>query len=399
MFLIYESPTNIVNSCLPKEVIAKVISVGMPTNISNVPADIFDICTPNEGSNTVININDDDCDKDGTWVALSVVGGYGTVTTAFSIDELPMWIYAVDGEYIVPQRAHAITIRNGDRYSVLVHITDAGDYTIRHANTLPVQILSGEATLSYSTKKRRNHRGDRHNDHNGHNGHNGHGDHNGPDKRSSTPYINEAGAPLTADVVFFNQTAQKSYPASPIPVAADQTIILEMGNTDTKAYKWSMNGTAISLDLDEQDPPILFKPQPNLLNNLTITTLNNTWVDLVFVATQVPQPAHPIHKHGNKMWLLGSGNGLFKWSSVAEAALEIPQSFNLVDPPRRDGFATLNAGTGPTWTAVRYHVTNPGAWMLHCHIQTHLMGGMAMVIQDGVDHWPTVPPEYLAYGV
>ncbi len=109
------------------------------------------------------------------------------------------------------------------------------------------------------------------------------------------------------------------------------------------------------------------------------------------MATTAPQPSHPIHKHGNKMWLIGSGQGTFRWSSVEEA------NFNLVDPPRRDGFATLDAPHAPTWTAVRYQVTNPGAWVIHCHIQTHFMGGMSMLIQDGVDHWPTVPPEYLAY--
>jgi hypothetical protein len=37
---------------------------------------------------------------------------------------------------------------------------------------------------------------------------------------------------------------------------------------------------------------------------------------------------------------------------------------------------------------------NPGAWMLHCHIQSHLSGGMAMVILDGTDVWPDVPDEY-----
>lgn len=283
-----------------------------------------------------------------------------------------MWIYAVDGEYIEPQHVKAITVTNGERYSFLVHLTDAGQYTIRHASILAVQLLSGQATLSY-----------------------GHKEH-APANRTSKPYIDDAGRPLSANVTFYNQMAQKAYPAFPVGQKADQTFILEMGNTDA-AYKWALNGTSQPLTLDG-DNPILFHPQPNAMNNLTITTLNNTWIDLIFVATQVPQPPHPIHKHNNKMWLIGSGQGLFNWSSVEAAMQVIPHSFNLVDPPRRDGFATLDAPRGPTWTAVRYHVTEPGAWFLHCHIQTHLLGGMSMVIQDGIDHWPTVPPEYLAYG-
>jgi FtsP/CotA-like multicopper oxidase with cupredoxin domain len=381
------------NSCLPKEVQAKVLAAGRPTNVSAIPLEIFDVCTPTEGSNAVIEIQKGESDKNGTWAALDVIGAYGTVTTTFSIDELPMWIYAIDGEYIEPQRVNAIAITNGDRYSFLVHLTDARNYTIRHASTLPVQLLSGQATLSYLHNDCHN---DRHNDH--HNDRqDGRQDDQVPANRTSTPYIDDAGQALSADVIFYNQTAQKAYPAFPVGQKADQTFILEMGNTDA-AYKWSLNGTSQALTLDASDP-ILFKPQPNLMNNLTVTTLNNTWVDLIFVAMQVPQPAHPIHKHGNKMWLIGSGQGTFTWSSVEAAIQEIPQNFNLVDPPRRDGFATLDAPKNPTWTAVRYHVTNPGAWMIHCHIQTHLLGGMGMVIQDGVDHWPTVPPEYLAYGV
>ena len=283
-----------------------------------------------------------------------------------------MWIYAVDGEYIEPQLVNAISVTNGERYSFLVHLTQVGNYTIRHASTLPVQLLSGQATLLY------------------------HNHNESPTNRTSTPYINDAGQPLSEDVIFYNQKAQKAYPPFPVGQKADQTFILKMGNTDA-GYKWALNGTSNPLTLDTSNP-ILFKPQLNIINNLTITTLNNTWVDLIFVAAQFPQPAHPIHKHNNKMWLIGSGQGAFNWSSVATAMQAIPQNFNLVDPPRRDGFATLDAFTGPTWTAIRYHVTNPGAWLIHCHIQTHLIGGMSMVIQDGIDHWPTVPPEYLAFG-
>ncbi|KAM5446184.1 hypothetical protein McanCB49686_008082 [Microsporum canis] len=363
--------TNLVNSCLPKEVQAKVIAGGRPTKLSAIPPKIFDVCSPTQGSNAIIQVQEDESDRNGTWVALNVIGAYSTVTTTFSIDELPMWIYAVDGEYIEPQKVNAISVTNGDRYSFLVHLTDAGDYTIRQAATLAVQLLSGQGTLSYRRK------------------------HQPPTNQTSMPHIDDAGRPLSADVVFFDQAAQKPYPAFPVGQKADQTFILEIGNTEL-AYKWSLNGTSLPLTLDADDP-ILFKPQPNLMNNLTITTRNNTWVDLIFVATQVPQPPHPIHKHGNKMWLLGSGHGPFKWNSVEEAMKAIPQNFNLVNPPRRDGFATLDAPRDPTWMAVRYHVTNPGAWFIHCHIQSHMLGGMAMVIQDGIDHWPKVPREYLSY--
>nr|GFD57021.1 hypothetical protein [Tanacetum cinerariifolium] len=71
-----------------------------------------------------------------------------------------------------------------------------------------------------------------------------------------------------------------------------------------------------------------------------------------------------------------------------------PELFNLVNPSYRDGFVTPPSAGKPTWLAVRYKVEIPGAWLLHCHIQSHLNGGMAAVILDGVDEWPYVPEEY-----
>ncbi|KAI0837705.1 multicopper oxidase [Hypoxylon sp. FL0890] len=359
--------------CLPAPVAALTLAAGFPTNVSNVPPEIFDICTPTNSSNPVYEIHESSCDKNGTWAAFDVVGAYSTVVTTFSIDGLSLWVYSVDGEYIEPQLVDAIGVKNGDRYAFLVHLTSPGDYTIRHASTLPVQLISSEATLTYKSTG------------------------SAPKNPPPSPWVNDAGVAVGSNVIFFNQSTQKAFPPSPVGQTADQTVVLSLGNTEGLGYMWSMNGTSEPMSLDTANP-ILFEPQPNLMNNLTITTLNGTWVDLIFQVAQVPQPAHPIHKHGNKMYLIGSGQGLFNYTSVAEAIKVIPGSFNLVDPPHRDGFSTLDSPRAPTWIAVRYQVTNPGAWFLHCHIETHLDGGMAMVIQDGVDAFPKIPDEYLSYG-
>jgi len=36
--------------------------------------------------------------------------------------------------------------------------------------------------------------------------------------------------------------------------------------------------------------------------------------------------------------------------------------------------------------------------LFHCHMQTHLSGGMAIVMLDGFDAWPNVPAEYANNG-
>lgn len=110
----------------------------------------------------------------------------------------------------------------------------------------------------------------------------------------------------------------------------------------------------------------------------------------------IPRPrlTHSIHKHGNKMFVLGWGVGRFEWDSVDEAVQANPQAFNLVNPPRRDTFLTPMPALDGAWQVIRYQVTDPGVWILHCHINNHMLGGMSMVIQDGIDAWPDIPLEY-----
>lgn len=74
---------------------------------------------------------------------------------------------------------------------------------------------------------------------------------------------------------------------------------------------------------------------------------------------------HPFHKHNHKAWIIGVGEGFFRWPDVATAIKEVPENFNMIDPPLRDG-ARLREKHG-SWTVVRYTITFPALSMLHCH--------------------------------
>ncbi|KAK3365614.1 Cupredoxin [Lasiosphaeria ovina] len=373
-----------VKGCLPPQVFAALTLPGQPKpNLAAIPADIFDQCTPTKGSREVISVVKETCDDD-KWLALDVIGGFGLLTTAVAVDGLPMYVYAVDGEYIQPQTVDVLVVANGDRFSVLVHPTKPGDYPLRVASLAAPQVISANATIAYREEKSKGVIAPL------------------PSTTVKPPaFIDDAGRPTSTNVVFFNQDAQRPFsPPEPFFAGpADQTFKLSL-RIAGRSFDWALNETQFPGPAQADTPTspvVLFKPDANRHDNLTMSTRNNTWVDLVFLSTTVPMPPHPIHKHGNKMWLLGQGSGPFKWATVAEAAKAIPQSFNLVNPPRRDSFVTPPANTDVAWMAVRYHVTNPGAWLVHCHIQSHLIGGMAMVIQDGVDKFPRVPAEYLNY--
>jgi len=115
------------------------------------------------------------------------------------------------------------------------------------------------------------------------------------------------------------------------------------------------------------------------------TTLHmpfNATIDLIMriAPDSMDTMGHPMHLHGHKFWILGSGEGDFPYSSVQD----VPSSLiNLEDPPYRDTVELPASG----WAIIRYVSDNPGAWLLHCHIQWHLVSGMALVLVEGGDRF------------
>ena len=334
---------------------------------------VFEGCKPTKGSVEVIEVETSHRHKS-TWVALDLIGAINFITTVVSIDQHDMWVYAMDGSYIEPQKVQALTLTNGDRYSVLIKPKKAGDFKIRaNANSAP-QMITGHAVLRVTDK---------------------HDDGRHP---QSKPYIDLVGVPLYEGVVFFDQSTARPFPPEPIPARADDFFLLRM-DLDGASYLWAMNSTRFMPDSIDTSAalPTLFDPKLPLLSpadNVTISTRNGSWVDLVFLADAFPMPPHPIHKHGVKMFQIGTGSGPFRWDSVNAAIDDQPELFNLVDPPRRDAFSSPPTADDVAWVAVRYQVVDPGPWLLHCHISNHMEGGMMVVIQDGLDEWPEVPDEY-----
>ncbi|KKK24927.1 hypothetical protein AOCH_006475 [Aspergillus ochraceoroseus] len=333
-----------------------------PYNASAIPESVFWGCTPSDGSIERLWAN-----PKSKYASYDLINAGGIETITFAIDEHPMYVYAIDGQYIVPTLVDAITIPNGNRYSVLVQLDKpAGDYTMRLANTGVNQILNGTALMSYGPGAKEQ-------------------------KKSSTPYIDITGAVTSSSYTILNESTIVPF-TDAVPgreVAATHILTLERYNA---SYRWTLGNSSFPLAL-EKDAPLLFYPS-TAKKDFTVKTLNGTWVDLIFSVANALQPPHPIHKHSNKFFVIGQGEGKWNYSSVAEAMEYIPESFNLENPQLRDTFVTPAARTGPTWLALRYQVVNPGAFLLHCHIQVHLSGGMAMALLDGIDAWPEIPPEY-----
>ena len=93
-------------------------------------------------------------------------------------------------------------------------------------------------------------------------------------------------------------------------------------------------------------------------------------------ANRTTSEMHPLHWHGYHGWLLGTGReGAGPFTEADRAAL------NTADPPLRDSVTVLPN----SWVAVRLTLANPGAWLLHCHMHSHLEMGMAAVFVTGLE--------------
>ncbi|KAK8939544.1 Laccase-3 [Platanthera guangdongensis] len=93
---------------------------------------------------------------------------------------------------------------------------------------------------------------------------------------------------------------------------------------------------------------------------------------------------HPMHIHGYSFYVLATGLGNFDPKKDTS-------KFNLVDPPHRNTIGVPAKG----WVVIRFVADNPGVWLVHCHIDTHLTWGLmtALLVENGVGELETtIPP-------
>lgn len=334
-----------------------------PFNAGALPPDVYDVCTPYQGSNYTYTVDA----KDG-YAAMSFVNPGGFALLQVAIDSHKLIVYEINGNYIVPQWVDALTVGNGDRISFFVKLDQApADYTIRVANAGINQVVSGFGSLSYK---------------------------GGKGAANAVGVLNYGGQNTTL-ITTLNRARAAPYPAVAVSPTSDLTFVLDISNDPsqpTDAWAWTLSGSqGYDQSRDDAAPPLLFQDPATIPDSeLILKTKYNQWVDLIIrIAGPLAQP-HPIHKHANKFFAIGAGPGDFNFTSVAAAqAAGLP--FNLANPPFVDGFTNPPALGSGAWMVFRYQANTPGAWLLHCHIQTHFSGGMAVAILDAVDQFPQFP--------
>ena len=360
-------------SCVPPENLALLGPPdGPPADSAVIPASIFYGCQPTNTPLEVIRVRQDE-DVAGVWVMLDLISAFNLHTVSVSLDEVPLIVVAADGNDIEPMAVDALKLTNGQRYTVMARLPEVRSYTLRVSSTSDPQILFGTSVIEVT----------------------GAADSAAPAtdaSPSSIPSIDERGNALRPDVIFFNASLARPYPPVDMPATADKTYKITMQN-DASLNVWALNATTRPAGQDDM-APLLFHPSSEQNDNHTMTVAAGAWVDYVMMV--VPgQPPHPVHFHGRHFYVLGEGTGEFPWETVDEAQGALPEgALNLVNPPARDTYPTPAAATEPSWLVVRRRSDNPGVWLVHCHIQSHLQGGMSMVLRDGIEELPPVPAEY-----
>ncbi|THU91957.1 laccase [Dendrothele bispora CBS 962.96] len=146
---------------------------------------------------------------------------------------------------------------------------------------------------------------------------------------------------------------------------ADRVIDLNFQrDQDTGELEWTING----IKYESPDLPTLLNIMSNgFTNENQFTTQEHTFVlkrDEI-VELQIHGSAnghkHPFHLHGHVFSVVQGMKG----------------NANYANPPQRDV-----VGVGGSTVIIRFKADNPGPWFLHCHIDWHLVAGLAVVFAE-----------------
>ena len=332
-----------------------------------VSAGVNNVQTSNETCvNTTSSLTLIPVDASQEWAALNIVNTGSVSALSFSIDSHSMWIYAVDGVYVSPREYLILTVHIGQRYQVMVPLTQpSGNFFIRVAS-FPTgdmqQVLESKAILwygktTYSPNMTMN------------------------EDDSEIWMLSNGSAANGATMLDPNIMLPAHTMKSSALLGHPANVTFHFFIRQTGNSTWAV-GT-LPLGPTKTDDQAHSLSSTNILESYHIPA--NATVDIILEVsnTSLNSMGHSIYLHGHKFWILGSGTGSFPYASTTNASLDI---ISFRNPPYRDIAYLPEAG----WVALRYVAHNPGAWMLQTHAQWALMGGAAVVLNEAASNASSV---------
>lgn len=164
-------------------------------------------------------------------------------------------------------------------------------------------------------------------------------------------------------------------PGLPTPGGVDVALNIKVSFGDTSGT-FTMNG----VQYVPPSVPVLLqilsgaRTASELLPKGSVYLLPPNKVVEVSLPGGAPGSPHPFHLHGHAFDVVRSAGS---------------NSYNYVNPVRRD---VVNTGTALDNVTIRFVTDNAGPWFLHCHINQHFEGGMAIVFAADTDDIPAQDP-------
>jgi len=270
----------------------------------------------------------------------------------FSIENHNFSIIEIDGTDVEMVTVSSFRLNIGQRVSILLH-ADADpsqSYCIRVDPSPDKGGLAARAILKYST---------------------------------ATKDCNPDGQ--TYETELLSLPTQNGDFLTPIPalnasLIADQTFELEV-TFDLKDFRYYVNGRTQYLP-----PPVpaLFQAYSHIPFDLKANVINAVLLQgqsIRIIFSSNTSDEHPLHLHGHTFFVLASSNGTFDENSIAD--------FVLINPMRRDVITIPPNG----WVAIQFVVDNPGTWIMHCHIEFHILSGFGIVWNEDPDGLGILPSD------
>ncbi|CDO92730.1 unnamed protein product [Kluyveromyces dobzhanskii CBS 2104] len=130
------------------------------------------------------------------------------------------------------------------------------------------------------------------------------------------------------------------------------------------------------------------------MDNVTKEPLDVGYGGTVDIAiNSIDHMRHPWHLHGHHFQVISigdSGEGPLYWNDPSSAAytkyeddLQYWKSSGRT-PMTRD---SINIA-GHSYAVLRFRADSPGLWLLHCHVDWHMVKGLGVVLQEGQEYLP-----------
>ncbi|KAF5590961.1 multicopper oxidase [Fusarium pseudocircinatum] len=308
------------------------------------------------------------------WVMLNFANTGFEHPYRISIDDHDMWVVANDGGFIHPIKVQALTVTNGERFTVVVKLDkEADDYAIRIYALSRLQFIQTYAILRYPHRDIHRRLGE-------------------PMLRPSEvkSLLNLDGT-IKNNVSLLDKSALKPFPPSPPPQGkADVTLHLRAAGTPDPRNPYitncSLNGATWQLWRAFREPLSFAGPKNWTSPMPAITGLPLGSVVDIIVQNDIPAII-PLSKHNDRLFQLGSGDGPFAWKDVVDAAKH--GKVNLKNPP----LAVMHELPAGGWLALRWRIEQTAMTSFHAYRARYFVQGMRVAMFEGDDHWQEVPDE------